>query len=135
LTTDLLATDKAVERISVFQGKETTSTASEDEYGGLEIPQTIAVSPPLYARWEVERQANPWGTFAEGFDYLSVIEPILVQGEGVESVIQMLAKRLATIPDVLAVGYSTDRNIYLVWTFIREVPLYFLLLEWYHLHI
>ncbi|MCZ6479115.1 MAG: hypothetical protein O6929_01725 [candidate division NC10 bacterium] len=120
MTTDLFAPDTAVDRIPLFQARGATSTASGDEYGGREIGQTIAISPQSDVRWEIRRPPYAWATFTEGFNYLSVIEPILVQGEGIEFAVQILAKRLARIPDVLAVSYSTDRNIHLVWTFIRQ---------------
>lgn len=122
MRTDLFAKHKAIDRIPIFQAKAITATSSVVEYATRDIGETAV--HPVFADVIVgpmaPQTAPIWPTFTDGFDYVSLIDPILVQGQGAESAIHLLAKRLSQIPDVVAVSYSTDGNVHLIWTFIGQ---------------
>jgi len=52
--------------------------------------------------------------------YYDVIEPAAATAKDAAAAIYFFARRVATIPDVLAVTYSMDADVHLVWTFIRQ---------------
>jgi hypothetical protein len=114
LSTDVLALDKRIEKIAILRALGTTCTVSEERYYAVALGAD-RVPLPSYAF--PESKPHP-ATMGERL--WNVIDPAPSQAKGVEAAAYLFAKRVARISEVRAVTYATERETYVIWTFIAR---------------
>lgn len=136
MSTDLLAVDRSIQRVAILLAKGITSTSSEEESRQLTIEGPSRYSPPqsgpdliyqlpdssAYVAREFRRpiKAHSYSTVTVGAIHWDVIEPASRQKIGIEAAIFHFAKRVSGVSEVVAVTYSTDGEVHLIWTFISR---------------
>lgn len=135
MNTDLVADHTIVARIAIVFTIGVTSTSSGEESRQLTIKSSVpypSFEPPTAAiylpdsstyvtrelKWPTKGHSPP--TVTAGQSHWDVIEPASPQGKGIEAASHLFAKRVARIAAVLAVAYSVEGDVYLVWTFISR---------------
>lgn len=114
MSTDVLALDKRIQKIAILHGSGTTWTVFEGEYNAIAFaPERVPL--PSYAFPEPRPPAMTIGA-----RYWNVIGPVASRAKGIEAAAYLFARRVAGIPEVRAVTCSTEREVYLIWTFIRQ---------------
>lgn len=135
MSTDLVADHTTVERIAIVFTIGVTSTSSGGESRQLKIKNSVrspSFEPAAAAtylpdsstyvtrelKWPAKGHSNL--TVTAGQSHWDVIEPASSQGKGIEAASHLFAKRVARTAAVLAVAYSAEGDVYLVWTFISR---------------